>query len=966
LGNNRQELPGTPTRRRTRDVGLRGLLVERERELAAIEDGLGAAEDGNGSTILIQAPAGAGKSRLLTVAGDIAREAGIRVLGAYASELEQAFPFGVALQLFEPLWHASTTDDRASLLDGPARAAGVLLDGGPSDTPSPAEQGYPLIHALFWLARNLASSEPIVMLIDDAHWSDPSSLRFLAYLADRLATLPVALIAAVRQGESAADDQALAALKSASETRIICPGPISAAGVESLVRVEFPEAEDGFVSACARVTHGNPLLLAELLAHVRADQRRPDSGTAARLTDLAPEAIVDSVVARLGTMPAAARTLACAVSVLGDGASLHHAARLAGLDLQATAEAGDRLAETHMLRAGAPLSFVHPLIRSAVEASLSPLARGHAHRRAATILREDGCPPETVAAHLLISPAADDQDAIETLHAAADKALASGSADSAVRLLTRALAERPRAEARPELLATLAQAEALEDMPGSADRLTEAIRLTRSPPLRAKYALAQGRAHYARGSYEEAAEVLDHAMSGVDLEDGEIRAELSAAYVSAASLVPDLTGEASIRRRRLVDELHDPPTDGQRAALAHVALQAALVGEPRPAVSELVERAWGDGALLESEATAALGLPLLSGALLFADELERDVQICDAALDATPHNLSPIAFATASCCRAWPLYEQGRIVEAAADGAAGLDSLSHSQPQIRTAYGALACCHIQRGSLEQAERMLMMVEDEAGNALRHPFLLEIRAQLRLAQHRPQEALEDAVRSGQWLHSDFGASCPGATTWRSTAALAHLALGEADRATELAAEELEQAKRIGITRVVIRDLRVLGLAAGGKPGIALLTEAVHVGETYPQRLEYIRALVDLGAALRRANRRAEARAPLRKGLELSHRGDATALAERARIELAATGARPRRVMLTGVDSLTPSERRVADLAAQGLTTRQIAQALFVTPKTVEYHLRHTYQKLDVSSRSELAEELSKANPQDVSG
>jgi DNA-binding CsgD family transcriptional regulator len=114
-----------------------------------------------------------------------------------------------------------------------------------------------------------------------------------------------------------------------------------------------------------------------------------------------------------------------------------------------------------------------------------------------------------------------------------------------------------------------------------------------------------------------------------------------------------------------------------------------------------------------------------------------------------------------------------------------------------------------------------------------------------------------------------------------------------------------------------------------------------------------ALVDLGAALRRAKRRTAAREPLRRGLELSYRGGATVVAERARMELTATGARPRRVMLSGLESLTPGERRVADLAAQEMTTREIAEALFITPKTVEYHLRHIYQKLSVSSRSELA-------------
>lgn len=156
--------------------------------------------------------------------------------------------------------------------------------------------------------------------------------------------------------------------------------------------------------------------------------------------------------------------------------------------------------------------------------------------------------------------------------------------------------------------------------------------------------------------------------------------------------------------------------------------------------------------------------------------------------------------------------------------------------------------------------------------------------------------------------------------------------------------------------MIRDLRVLGLAKGGTAGIELLAEAVRIGHEYSPRLEYMHALVDFGAALRRANQRAAAREPLQKGLDLSHRGGLIALAMRAQIELTATGARTRRIQLAGVDSLTPSQRRVADLAARGLTTRRIAESLFVTPKTVEYHLRNVYQKLDISSRAQLADML----------
>ena len=220
--------------------------------------------------------------------------------------------------------------------------------------------------------------------------------------------------------------------------------------------------------------------------------------------------------------------------------------------------------------------------------------------------------------------------------------------------------------------------------------------------------------------------------------------------------------------------------------------------------------------------------------------------------------------------------------------------------------------------------------------------------------RPWEALEDGTpEAGRIAAAQFAITSSGrAIAWRSTAAQAHLAMGEPDQARELVSEELDEARRNDITSVVIGDLRILGLIERGQRGIDMLADAVTIGAGYPARLEYVHALVDLGAALRRANHRIAAREPLRKGLELSYRGGATALADTARIELAATGARPRRAILTGVDSLTPSELRVGELATNGLTTRQIAEALFVTPKTIEFHLRHVYRKLGVGSRAEL--------------
>ena len=208
---------------------------------------------------------------------------------------------------------------------------------------------------------------------------------------------------------------------------------------------------------------------------------------------------------------------------------------------------------------------------------------------------------------------------------------------------------------------------------------------------------------------------------------------------------------------------------------------------------------------------------------------------------------------------------------------------------LPTAYAVIACCHIQQGRLSEAESALAVIEHpqlHCGDRL--PALLATRAQLRLAQHRPQEALDDAVQAGRLWEEELGPPSPGAPPWRAIAAMAHLGLGQTGPARELATAELALARELGVTRTVIRDLCVLGLVEGGDDGIELLTEATTLGADHPTRLSHISALIALGGALRRANQRAAARDPLMAALKLCQQMGATALAMQAQTELAVTG------------------------------------------------------------------------------
>jgi DNA-binding CsgD family transcriptional regulator len=304
--------------------------------------------------------------------------------------------------------------------------------------------------------------------------------------------------------------------------------------------------------------------------------------------------------------------------------------------------------------------------------------------------------------------------------------------------------------------------------------------------------------------------------------------------------------------------------------------------------------------------------------------------------------------------------------DAAAQVALGVLRDGDFAPGLPFGATVLADVWIEAGDLDAADRLL----DELPSSPLVPGVGSVlipaaRGRLRLAQGRPEEALRQFEQCASMFSAEawsMEVRDVGYVHARSGAAIAALQLGRRSEAVTLADAELADVRRFGGWRALGVALRSAGLVAGGLHGIELLTESAECLRRSPALLERAKSLVELGAALRRAGHRTEARRPLGEGLDLAARSAAPPLAVRARQELVAAGARPRRDARFGADALTPSERRVAELAAAGRTNRQIAQELYVTLKTVEGHLAQAYAKLGITGRGQLPEALDRGEVQ----
>ena len=930
-------------------------LLEREEELATIERMLRDVLDGAGGLLTIEGEAGAGKTTLVEGAARRGEEAGTRVLRARGGEFERDFAYGVVRQLFEPL--VTDPSSGSEVLGGGAAAAAAVFD--PVAASGRRGDPFAIQHGLHCLVQALAESSPLLLLVDDAQWADLASLRALVYAGRRLGGLRGGLVLAVRTGEPGEHEPLLDELRREPRAVAIEPAPLSAAAIGSLIATEAEgyAGADGLAAAAREATGGNPFLLLELLRAFDPEDLDGEEVDADCLARVAGPGASRTILTRLNRLGDDAVAVARAVAVLEPNAAGRRIEALSGLPAESVASACERLVVARLLADTQPVAFVHPLVRAAVLSEVPAPRRAADHARAARLLAADGAGADAVAAHLLLSEPGGDPWPVAELRAAAGEALGRGAPPAAVSYLRRALREPPPKPERLAVSQELGTALLRADEPEGIEVLRTVRSALQDPLGRAAIAadLSASFAFRYPGTPEGVA-LLEESLQEVGGEEPEI------GYLLRGHLLLHMGCGLERIPAGVVPEREAWPSGESLAARMFLRQLSYLHALGLGGLDDALELALRAGTDLEAYADDVReGAPVGSvwAAVVLADRGDLVAAPLAVSMEASRQRGAPASVGSAYGVRAFCGYLDGDLKGAQTDVEVALRifrSTGFLVPLVIWLSGAMTIA-IERGEPAAAEEMLDEIWQgrAPGGGLPGALLLVARGRLRAATGRHAEARHDFIAAGErvsWLPYPN----PELVGWRTGLAPVEAALGNEEEARWLAAEAVGLAREAGGRRGIGLALRVQGTVAREERGIELLREATGLLAGTRARLEYAKALVELGAALRRANCRRDAREPLREGLDLAHRCGAAALEERARTELTATGARPRKAVLSGVESLTPSELRVARLAAEGMTNREIAQSLFVTAKTVETHLRHVYQKLGVAGRGDLAAAL----------
>lgn len=928
-------------------------LLERDAEIADLRAAVARAVAGQGGVVLLEGAAGIGKTRLIATAAALAREAGANVRTARAGEIEQSFPFGVVRQLFEPVL---ATADHDRYLDGAAALAAPLFDPA-RFADSGDDAMYPRLHGLFWLAVNVSHDAPLVLCVDDAQWCDEPSLLLLDFLSRRIADLPVLVFVATRP-VGPASPRSLVGLVTDGASTVLRPAGLSHAAVSTLLVDRLGrESEDAFTAACLQSTGGNPFLLGELARLLAGEAMAPVARMAAHVAGLGPKAIADHVLLRVSRLSPGAGGIATAIAVLGDGVPLADVAGLAGVDAAAAAVLIRELREAGVLAEGAELSFAHPVLRTAIYEALVPAEREQAHLDAATLLSDQCRPAEQVAAHLLAVERPLGPWTVAVLREAAAHALAVGDVAIAERYLGRALLEPLDAGERGDILATLGHAQVLVMAPAAVETLQEAIAVTARPAVAVQASLDLAVMLLFSGRIEPFVAVLTAAEQALGDADPGLAERLSAGLLGSTQISIDAARLLAPR----IDALRDPGgvavTLADRVSLINLAWHGSVVCRPVDELRDFLHRAISSAAFL-TDPQDALVSPMMACAPMIVTEMYDQVDaLLSGDLETARFRGSAFNAAAALSLRSWVGVRRGNLADAETDAREALDLIEAvGFPSFHTsiAQATLIACALETGGDLAPWAPILDGPAPPPELIPNSVIMFERAAALAARGDLEDALAALMVCGA---PDWVGGNPALISWRSSAALILAQLGREDEAIALADDELARARAYGAARTLGIALRTRGRLAGAGPEAEpLLEEAVTVLASSDASLEHARALVELGALVRRTGERTRSRELLRKGHDLAVRCGATVLAETARQELAASGQRVATPGLSGAQALTPSERRVARMAADGLRNREIAQSLFVTEKTVETHLSRAYDKLDIRSRGKLAKAL----------
>jgi DNA-binding CsgD family transcriptional regulator len=932
-------------------------------------DDVGAAFAGSAefATTIVEGEPGMGKSTMLDAATLTARREGLLVLQARCSELESTYDYAMVRRLLDlARLEASATRDyqtqRPCCEHGAASGPDVEPPGGPASRPDMVGS----VDGLYAEVSRLAVWRPVVIAVDDLQWCDASSASALVYLARRTVPGRILLLGATlphtaRHETDVADD-----LMAEPTTRVFHLRPLPAESVSRLVQEKIPRPQPTLLEACLSATRGNPFLVQSLLAELRQHAVSDNTVDATTIDTLAPRVVARSIRRRLAAVPAHWLRILQVTALLGDAASLASVAELAEVEPEDVVPAVDAMVDLWLLRRDETFRFCYPLERSTVYAEMPPAVRAQAHARAARMLADRQSPAKAVARHLVLAEPAGDPWEIEQLEECADQLLAEGQEDLAVRCLSRVLREPLDAAARGRLLLAAAAADSRMAADARLPYLRAAVELEADAEALAASALDLGRALPKGADRAELATLVGTIAGRLDDDEGaneEVRLRLE--LVSAAERpLPDWVGAG------IIDALLGGRREGasrlERQALAHLAAVYANDGRRRnaDAVAELAQQLVGKDHLAVADPTdgrlwcRALTTLARAGRLGPAAVLARQAQ---AMAKAAGEESAFLEF-TSVLAYVYLLHGSLELAEEecrrfpSLDDEPGGEDTSRTAEATQQARAVLAAVLEGRGRRDEACRLL-----ERGIPRTVPGLAMLvqRGRMRVEEGNLESGLADlreaTHRARQWEIDNPAVSNAGVVL----AGALH-ASESVSEAWELARHQVSVARAFGAAWSLGAALRAAATVAPPADRHSLLAESVEVLEHSGATLELAQALVELGAFLvAQDDGKEAAREVLRRAADAAFRCSATPLVHRAQELLRSTGARPRRVALTGADALTPMERRVAELAHAGHANLEIAELLFVNNKTVEAHLSRVYRKLHIRSRRQLPSSLARA-------